>query len=59
MQVVSLPPKRSALYFATVCGHEEVARCSIDAAADVRFENPVHKRSVLHEAGCDGLGQLL
>eukprot|EP00752_Nemacystus_decipiens_P014375 g12786.t1 len=59
VNVVSLSPKRSALYVATICGHEEVARRLIQAGADVRFEDPVDQCSILHEAACDGRGQLV
>ena len=59
VNVVSLSPKRSALYVATMCGHEEVARRLIEAGADVSFEDPVDRCSVLHEAACDGHEQLV
>eukprot|EP00752_Nemacystus_decipiens_P014386 g12796.t1 len=54
VNVVSLSPRRSALYVAVVCGHEEVARHLILAGADVRFLDPVHQCSVLHSAAADG-----
>eukprot|EP00752_Nemacystus_decipiens_P014367 g12779.t1 len=59
VNVVSLSPKRSALYVAMVCGHEEVARRLIQAGADVSFEDPVDQCSVLHEAACWGNEQLV
>ena len=54
VNIVSLSPKRSALYVATACGHVEVASRLIQAGADVRFMDPVEQLSVLHEAarGC-------
>ena len=59
VNVVSLSPKRSALYVAMVCGHEEVARRLVQAGADVRFEDPVDQCSILHEAACWGNEQLV
>ena len=50
VNVVSVSSGRSALYTATVIGHEAVAKALIVAGADVNFEDPVDKRSVLHAA---------
>eukprot|EP00903_Cladosiphon_okamuranus_P014825 g13730.t1 len=52
VNVVSMSPKRSALFVATVCGHEEVARLLIQAGADVSFRDAIERGSVLHEACC-------
>ncbi|CAM9567911.1 unnamed protein product [Ectocarpus sp. 13 AM-2016] len=57
--VVSITPQRSALYVATVCGHEEAAKLLLSAGADARFEDPVYRFSVLHEAACGGYEQLV
>lgn len=59
VDVVSMAPKRSALYVATVCGHEEAARSLLSAGADARFEDPVDRCSVLHEAAWAGHEQLV
>ncbi|CAM9310581.1 unnamed protein product [Ectocarpus sp. 12 AP-2014] len=59
VNVVSVSSKRSALYTATVCGHEDAARRLISAGADVNFEDPVHWNSVLHEAVGGGHTQLV
>ena len=59
VNVVSLSPKRSALYVATVCGHTHVARRLILAGADVRCEDLVDQCSILHEAASDGHEQLV
>lgn len=45
---------RSALYTATVCGHEEAGRCLIFAGADVFFWDPVDQRNVISEAARGG-----
>lgn len=58
VDVVSVSPRRSALYTATVCGHEAVARRLVIAGADVNFRDPVHKCHVLFKAILDGHVQL-
>ncbi|CAM9972558.1 unnamed protein product [Scytosiphon promiscuus] len=50
VNVVSLGSKRSALYVATVCGHDEAARRLLVAGADEGFEDPVDRCTVLHAA---------
>ena len=50
INVVSASPKRSALYTATVLGHEAIARCLLVAGANVNFHDPVSQSSVLFEA---------
>ncbi|CAM9559734.1 unnamed protein product, partial [Ectocarpus sp. 8 AP-2014] len=59
VNVVTVSSKRSALYTATVCGHEDAARRLITAGADVNFEDPVHWNPVLHEAVRGGHTQLV
>lgn len=59
VNVVSLSWRRSALYTATVCGHEAVARRLILAGADARFEDLLDRCSVLHEAAYGGHEQLV
>ncbi|CAM9788969.1 unnamed protein product, partial [Ectocarpus sp. 4 AP-2014] len=59
VQVVSCWSKRSALYTATMLGHEDVARRLVIAGADVNFEDSVHKRTVLAEATQAGHEQLV
>ncbi|CAM9848932.1 unnamed protein product, partial [Ectocarpus sp. 13 AM-2016] len=59
VNVVSVSSKRSALYTATVCGHEDAARRLVAAGADVDFEDPVHWNAVLHEAILGGHIQLV
>ena len=59
VNVVSLSPKRSALYVAMVCGHEEVARRLVQAGADVKYVDPVDQCSILHEAACWANEQLV
>ncbi|CAN0415891.1 unnamed protein product, partial [Ectocarpus sp. 12 AP-2014] len=59
VNVVSVSSKRSALYTATVCGHEDAARRLITAGADVNFDDPVHCNHVLHEAILGGHTQLV
>ncbi|CAM9823159.1 unnamed protein product [Ectocarpus fasciculatus] len=59
LDAVTMSPKRSALYVATVCGHLEAARSLIIAGADVNFEDPRDQRCVLHEAVLGGHQQLV
>ncbi|CAB1103640.1 unnamed protein product [Ectocarpus sp. CCAP 1310/34] len=59
VNVLSVSSKRSALYTATVCGHEDAARRLITAGADVNFDDPVHCSHVLYEAILGGHTQLL
>ncbi|CAN0492137.1 unnamed protein product [Ectocarpus sp. 12 AP-2014] len=59
VNVVSVSSKRSALYTATVCGHEDAARRLVAAGADVNFKDPVEQISVLHEAIGGGHTQLV
>ncbi len=56
--LVSPKGRRSPLFTATACGHEEAALRLIAAGADVNFVDPVEKCSVLHEAARGGLGEL-
>ncbi|CAB1103642.1 unnamed protein product [Ectocarpus sp. CCAP 1310/34] len=58
VNVLSVSSKRSALYTATVCGHEDAARRLITAGADVNFDDPVHCSHVLYEAILGGHTQL-
>lgn len=50
---------RSALYTATVCGHEDAGSCLILAGADVLFWDPVDQRNVISEAARGGHAQLV
>ncbi|CAM9517433.1 unnamed protein product [Ectocarpus fasciculatus] len=59
VKVVSMSPKRSALYVATVCGHVEAARRLIVAGADIEFEDPQVQCGVLHQAAYDGHERLV
>ena len=56
--LVSSRRRRSPLFIATACGHEEAALRLIAAGADVNFVDPVEKCSVLHEAAAGGLLEL-
>ncbi|CAM9459932.1 unnamed protein product [Ectocarpus sp. 12 AP-2014] len=47
---VTVSSRRSALYTATCCGHEAVAKRLILAGADVNFRDPVAKCNVLSQA---------
>lgn len=59
VNVVSVSSKRSALYTATECGHEEAARLLVLAGADVNSMDPVDKGVVLHKAIQDGHAELV
>ena len=50
VKVVSTSSKRSALYTATMLGHESIARLLMVAGADVNFQDPIDKRPILLEA---------
>lgn len=52
VNVVSCSSKRSALYTATIHGHEAVARRLVLAGADVGFQDPLdnNESTLLHEA---------
>lgn len=54
VNVVSVASRRSALYTATVCGHEDAARRLVLGGADVNFEDPVQKSSVMCKAMLHG-----
>ena len=51
--------RRSALYTATVCGHEDAGSRLILAGADVLFWDPVDQRNVISEAARGGHRQLV
>lgn len=59
VNVVSVSSGRSALYTATHYGHEACARRLIEAGADMNFQDPVDRWSVLHRAVEGGLEQLV
>lgn len=60
VNVVSAVSRRSALYEATACGHEAVARRLILAGADVNFRDPIDKEGcVLFKATTGGHDQLV
>ena len=59
VNVVSLSPLRSALYTATVCGHEEAALRLVKAGALLSYKDAVDQWSVLHEAAYGGHARLV
>lgn len=59
VNVVSTSSRRSALYVAAKCGHEDAAKILMLAGADPTFEDPVDKSTVLHEAVDSGHKQLV
>ena len=59
VNVVSCSANWSALYTATVLGHEAVARRLVVAGADVHFQDPVRMSRVLNEATRGGQEQLV
>lgn len=54
VNVGSGPSRRSALYVAAKCGHEDAGSSLILAGADVLFWDPVDQRNVISEAARRG-----
>ncbi|CAM9535921.1 unnamed protein product [Scytosiphon promiscuus] len=59
INALTVSSRRSALYTATCCGHEEAARRLILAGADVNFYDPVDKCNILAKAVEAGHTQLV
>lgn len=58
VNVMSISGRRSPLYTATTNGNEAIARRLVAAGANVNFEDPIDRWSVLHEAVRGGHGEL-